>query len=136
VNRWLLLLVTVVWWAIVLFSSGGGASGDWSKRLLHELLGLSGQALEVTNFVLRKFCHVAYYFALTGLLAASLRKFFNQGLRRDLIGAVVLGLGTGVFDEARQSLSPGRTGTAFDLIYDGAGIFLMALIYWTRCAKA
>lgn len=113
----------------MLFSSGPGASASWTKELLHRLFGLTGEALDITNLVVRKAGHVTYYFVLAVALAACLRAWAGSKGRRQLWMAVALALGTGAFDEIRQSLYAGRTGTPLDLIYDGIGVGLAALLH-------
>ncbi|MER3466984.1 MAG: hypothetical protein C4340_07920 [Armatimonadota bacterium] len=130
-RRFLLTALTGAWWSIVLFSSGPGASASWTKELLRRLFGLSGDALEVTNLVVRKLGHVGYYFVLTLAFAACLRAWSREASRRQLLAAAVIAFGTACFDEARQSLFPGRTGTPLDLLYDGVGVGL-ALWVLTR----
>jgi VanZ family protein len=112
----------------VLFSSGPSASSSWTKELLRRLFGLSGEALDVTNLVVRKAGHVGYYFVLALALAACIRAWSGSVDRRQLWLAVALALGTAVFDEIRQSLFAGRTGTPLDLIYDGIGVGLAVWI--------
>lgn len=112
----------------MLFSSGPGASASWTKELLHRLFGLTGEALDVTNLVVRKVGHVSYYFVLLLALVACLRAWAGSVSRRQLWMSVALALGTGAFDEIRQSLYAVRTGTPFDLIYDGVGV---GLAVWT-----
>lgn len=112
----------------MLFSSGPGASSSWTREIL-ALFGFSGQALDVANFLLRKTGHVLYYMALTLLLTATFRASVS---RRALFPAVLLALATAVFDETRQSLFASRTGTAWDLIYDLAGIAAASLLILKR----
>ena len=118
--------MTIAWWSIVLFSSGDGASGEFTRRLLHEIFGLEGTALDWANLILRKTGHVMYYAILTGLLSRSFR---------NLAAACILALGTSLFDEARQHQFASRTGTWVDLLYDGVGIGLTAAIVWWRATK-
>lgn len=123
-RRFLLTALTAAWWSIVLFSSGPGASSSWTKELLSRLFGLSGEALDVTNLVVRKLGHVGYYFVLALALAACLRAWSHGESRRQVWVAAALAFGTACFDEARQSLFAGRTGTPLDLLYDGVGVGL------------
>lgn len=123
-RRFLLTVLTGAWWSIVLFSSGPGASSSWTKELLSRLFGLSGEALEVTNLVVRKVGHVGYYFVLALALAACLRAWSRRASLQQVWLAAALAFGTACVDEARQSLFAGRTGTPFDLLYDGVGVGL------------
>jgi VanZ family protein len=124
---WLRAALAAAWWSIVLFSSGGSAGGDWTRRWLTQLFGLSGQNLDLANLLVRKTGHFVYYAILTVLLARALRGRYGQALG--------LAFGTALFDEWRQSQFANRTGTAWDLLYDGAGIAL-AMLLLRRAAKA
>ncbi|MBL1149425.1 MAG: VanZ family protein [Armatimonadetes bacterium] len=130
VIRYPTYLLTAAWWSLVLFSSGEGAGAGWTRRLLRWLLGLEGEALDTANLIVRKAAHVVYYAVLTVLLARSL----SLALRKPALPvAAGLALATGACDEWRQSHFGSRTGTAWDLLYDGAGILLVvAYCCWTR----
>lgn len=80
--------------------------------------------LEITNLFVRKIGHVGYYFVLTLALAACFRVWAREAAKWQVWTAAAIALGTACFDEARQSFFAGRTGTAFDLLYDGAGVGL------------
>ena len=122
-------MVTLFWWSLVFGSSGEGASGSWTAKLLADWFGLSGNALELTNFVVRKAGHVSYYGILTALIAWSLFGFVFACRLRSVAAASLLALGTGVFDEVRQAQFDSRTGTPIDLIYDSAGIVLAVIVF-------
>lgn len=130
VIRYPTYLLTAAWWSLVLFTSGEGAGAGWTRLLLRWLLGLEGEALDTVNLIVRKAAHVGYYALLTALLAKSLN--LARG-RPALSVAAGLALATGAWDEWRQSHFGSRTGTAWDLLYDGAGILLaIAYLCWTR----
>jgi len=119
----LLLPITLAWWSLVFFTSGAGFSGEWTKRLLAEWFGLEGTALEVANYAVRKSWHVFYYTMLAFLLGITIRSiFFSASSRSILFIPTVLALSTAIFDESHQALSPSRTGTATDVLYDALGI--------------
>lgn len=148
----LLLSLTLAWWCLVFLSSGAGFSGEWTKRLLAEWFGLEGMALEVTNFTVRKSWHVFYYATLVFLFGITIRSFFSsrrknngshpslgdeESRRRDeiwfstrntLFVSTSLALLTAIFDESRQAMSPSRTGTALDVLYDALGIVIAIFV--------
>jgi VanZ family protein len=119
----------LIWWSLVFGSSGEGASGSWTAKLLADWFGLSGNALEVTNFLVRKAGHIFYYGILASLIAWSVFGFIFACRLRSIAAAGLLALGTGVFDEVRQSQFDSRTGTPIDLIYDSTGIVLAVIAF-------
>lgn len=133
-RRVALILVTLAWWSLVFVTSGESASGSWTEELLRRWFGLSGNALEVTNFAVRKFAHVFYYALLALLIAVTLYGWKSSTRLRVAIWAACLAFLTGVYDEIRQARTFNRTGTPLDLIYDlaGIGLALWAFLSLTR----
>ncbi len=123
-RRIVFVTLTLMFWSLVLFGSSSGAGDSWSLKLLRDLFGLEGEALQITNFVLRKSVHVVYYGTLAILISRSLYGFIFQCHRRSVLWGAGLALITGIADEFHQSTTLTRTGTGFDLLYDGAGIAL------------
>lgn len=132
-----LLPLTLAWWSLVFLSSGPGYSGEWTKRLLAEWFGLEGMALEVANYALRKSWHVFYYAVLTFFFGLTVRTIFvSSPTRNPVFIPVLLALSTAIFDESRQAMSPSRTGTPFDVLYDAVGISIAIVLLIRMNRKA
>ncbi|HWP31781.1 MAG TPA: VanZ family protein [Fimbriimonadales bacterium] len=128
--------LTFAWWSLVFLSSGPGFSGEWTKRLLAEWFGLEGTTLEIANYILRKSWHVFYYFVLAFLLGITIRAMFSSSRRNAFFIPAFLALSTAIFDESRQAMSPSRTGTALDVLYDALGISIAVLLLMRMSKKA
>lgn len=81
----------------------------------------------MTNLIVRKTGHVGYYLVLAVAFTACLGAWATGARRWHLWAAAATAFGTACFDEVRQSFFTGRTGTPFDLLYDGVGV---ALAVW------
>jgi VanZ family protein len=126
--RTLIFVTLIFWWSLVFWTSSEGASGDWTKRLLQDWLGLHGAALEVVNYIVRKTAHVVYYFILS-ILLLNVLSWTKLHLSKTVPMCFVLAFLTSAFDEYRQSLTESRSGTSIDLIYDLIGILFAIYIY-------
>jgi len=112
----------VLWAALILIAATDSFSAAQTGHWLDFLFG--GHAPEVANFIVRKLAHVVEY-AILGTLAWRASGRASVAL---LIALVVAGT-----DEYRQSLSPHRTGTGWDVALDlfGAAIGVMVVRWWT-----
>lgn len=109
------LLPPLCWTGLIMYLGGGQWSGEetssWLGPLLHALLpGLSPELLGAAHFLIRKAAHVSEYAILAILW------------RRATGGASIafaLSLLTASLDEFRQSFTPGRDGSVYDVLLDG-----------------
>ncbi len=100
--------------------SGSGGAADPMLAWFRSVLGLSPEAAGVAVVVLRKTVHFTFYglFAWIALRAARMA----EGERRAAaVLALSLALSLAAFDELRQSVSPGRTGSIWDVALDMTG---------------
>ncbi|MGB9826428.1 MAG: VanZ family protein [Desulfofundulus sp.] len=80
------------------------------------------------QFWLRKGAHVVIYGALGLSLAAALDGAGSGGRRRWVLAGVILVL-VAALDEWHQTLVPGRTGRAVDVLVDLAGYTVLAFFF-------
>lgn len=119
-------LVSLACGLLVLFYSGPeGAPNDFAQRLA-AFLGVSLQTAETLVVLGRKAVHFMFYgvFAAAAVRAAEAA---GAGRRVALWSGVGFALLHALFDEARQSSFPNRTGSAWDVLLDAAG---MACFVW------
>ena len=119
-------LPPVVWMAVILFfSSDTGSPEHTSSFLLPLLLWLLPRAtpaeLDVIHLLIRKTAHLAEY----AILAALWFRAFARGRRLPPPTAAWLSLSISLvwafLDEWHQSALLSRTGSAMDVVLDGAG---------------
>jgi VanZ family protein len=125
------LLPPLCWTGLIAYFGGGQWSGAhtaaWLGPLLRALLPTaSPETLAVVHFVTRKAAHVIEYAVLAGLWWRALGSAW---------AALALALPTAIFDELRQSFTPGRGGSIGDVLLDcaGAGAALLCLARLRRC---
>jgi VanZ family protein len=141
--------VTLAWLAVaacvaVIWSLSADlfAASETSRFLRPFLLwlfpDLSADALRNAHFVVRKAAHVTEYAVLASLAFRAWWLSFEASLAR--VAALSLGLvfTVAALDEARQSLSLARTGTAWDVALDLAGgaVALGLLLFLERGLRA
>jgi VanZ family protein len=102
----------------------------WFLRLFGVELQL--ETLFVINLIARKAVHVITYGVLSLLVFRALRDGESGWRLRWVLPALVISLGVAGIDEYRQTFYAERTGTAVDLLYDGAGAALAQLLLWWR----
>jgi VanZ family protein len=121
------LLPPLCWTGLIAYFGGGQWSGahtaSWLGPLLRGFLPLaSPEQLAVVHFIIRKTGHVIEYAVLAGLWWRALGGGW---------AALGLALLTASLDELRQSFTPGRTGSLYDVCLDcaaaGAALLLMAV---------
>lgn len=111
--RW---LAPLAWTALIAWGSSGQWSATTTRARLGPLLGalstwLSPEAVEAAHFALRKAGHVSEYAVLALLWAWAL-----GGWRR----AIGLSMATAFLDEAHQSTTLTREGSAADVVLDSS----------------
>lgn len=80
-------------------------------------------------YVERKGAHVFEFFLLSLLAWNALRLFLPREKNGFvLLLSAALSLGYAVLDETHQLFVPGREGKVTDLLFDGTGIFLAAIL--------
>lgn len=116
--------IPVVLWASVILiaatdSFSASRTGDWLDFLF------GGEAPELANFAIRKLAHVVEY-AILGALA------WRASGRASV--ALLIALAVAGTDEYRQSLSPHRTGTGWDVALDlfGAAVGVGVARWWRK----
>lgn len=110
------LLPPLCWTGLIAYFGsaewGGAQTAAWLAPLLLALLpGLSPELVQSAHVLIRKAGHVVEYAVLAVLW------------RRAVGGAwepMALALLTASLDELRQSVTPGRTGSVYDVLLDGA----------------
>jgi VanZ family protein len=77
-----------------------------------------------------KLAHFGEYLLLGMLLSRAFRgsRVFASALACSLL-AIVLGFATGLFDELFQTRVPGRISSAYDFLFDAAGVVVGTLLY-------
>lgn len=121
------------YWLIWSFSSQvADRSGAVSDRLLYSLLeavspafratGSSAQiaSIEVLSFFERKAAHMFLYFVLALLLCFAIQFFTRSIWRRVFLSSLLCAVLAGV-DEFHQTMVPGRSGEARDVLVDLCG---------------
>lgn len=126
-------LPPLCWTGLIMYLSGGQWSGEhtssWFGPMLRALFPwVSPEVLDAVHFVVRKTAHVSEY----GVLALLWRRATGQS-------QIALGLSllTACVDEIHQAFTPGREGSIYDVLLDGAGaavaLFLRSvLVSWWR----
>jgi len=110
------LLPPLCWTGLIAYFGGGQWSGDhtsaWLDPLLRALLPTaSPEVLAAAHLLIRKAGHVVEYAVLAGLWWRGLGGAWAP------LGLAVL---TACLDELRQWFTPGRVGSMFDVLLDGA----------------
>jgi VanZ family protein len=118
------LLPPLCWTGLIMYLGGGQWSSDETSSFLGPLLrallpGLSPEFLSAVHFLIRKTAHLSEY----GVLAV----LWRRASGRTWI-ALALSLLTASVDECRQLFTPGREGSAYDVLLDGTGA-AMALAF-------
>jgi VanZ family protein len=121
VRYWLPL---ILWTAVILSASSGGFSSANSGRWLRLLFG--GEVPDAVHFAIRKAAHVVEYAILAALGWRALRRTLTFGRSAQAAAGGALGVAfvVAVTDETLQSLSPLRTGSAWDVLLDLSGAAL------------
>lgn len=118
------------WGLLVFFFSGEAGGAGRMFRFATEVMGLSESAAEWAVQAVRKGVHVGYY----GVLAAlAWRSAWHRAPHRARAAcfALVWALAHACLDELRQAASPGRTGTAWDVLLDMVGAALaVGIVAW------
>ena len=129
---WLPLLI---WLGVIFVGSTDLLSAQHTSRFIAPFLrwldpGISWAAINTIHTVIRKLGHVSEYAILAVLLWRAL--YSGTALRTKtpiLFGAVLLACAVfAVGDEFHQSFVQSRTSSGRDVLLDGAGAFLGALI--------
>jgi VanZ family protein len=123
------LLPPACWTGLIMHLGGGQWSSDETASFLGPLLrallsGLSPEFLSAIHFLIRKAAHLSEY----GVLAV----LWRRATGRTWI-ALALSVLTASVDECRQLFTPGREGSAYDVLLDGTGAAMaLAFMYTLR----
>lgn len=113
------LLFLLIMICFLAFASSGKGGNGWQIRWLMENLGWTYDRADNLVFWIRKTLHFSFY-GLVGTFA--LRFARSTGYKGNTwMWAFAWTLVNAVFDEIRQSISPGRTGSIYDVGLDMAG---------------
>lgn len=149
--KWLFLIVIVIWVGVIFYFSSqvpevshkqSGFALDIFQKV-DEILDISDTAVfkkaeyfitqvlldgryETPNAVIRKSAHFGIYMGL-GMLAAIFSYVYGKKLLLAMLLGVSFPIMIAVFDEYNQKFT-GRTSSLEDVLLDGAGAFLGALI--------
>lgn len=110
--------------AVSVFSGPVGGAGRLLK-FLRENLGLSPEAADAVNFVIRKGTHVTLY-GLMALAAFRVASGLGRPGKRALLLALLWAVAHAGYDEWNQALFDSRTGSAGDVVLDLVGAALFA----------
>ncbi len=125
-------LPPLVWAVVILAFSGDLGSSQhtlaWVKWLVSWIATLSPGQFELLHKFLRKLGHLLAYGTLSFLWFRTLKGRLRWGLRRSLLGALLLCLIVASLDEGYQSLFPSRSGCLGDIVLDMGGASLVALL--------
>ncbi len=119
-------LPPVVWMAVILVFSSDTGSGEHTSSFLLPLLQwllpwATPAQLDLTHLLFRKTAHLVEYAVLAVLWFRAFARGHGLGPRPAAWGAFAIALAWACLDELLQSLQPSRTGSAMDVVLDGAG---------------
>jgi len=118
-HRWPLLAAGLVAMLIGSFSGELGSAGRMFV-FFTQAMQMDARTAETLVLIIRKGVHVSCY----GTLAALVFPVIPRERRHRWLGAALAALAFAAFDEMRQSLTPGRTGSLIDIGWDMLGIAL------------
>lgn len=110
-------LPPLCWTGLIMYLGGGQWSSEETSSFLGPMLrallpGFSPEFLGAVHFLIRKTAHLSEY----GVLAV----LWRRATGRSWI-ALALAVLTASVDEFRQLFTPGREGSAYDVLLDGTG---------------
>lgn len=122
----------VLWMALILLASsdslGAPRTESWLRRILAAIFTtLPPEKLHILHILLRKAGHLAAYAVLGWLSYRSARGPFPAAphwSRRAAVYALGFSLATAILDELHQVLTETRSGSAWDVALDMAGVLL------------
>lgn len=121
------LIIPVLAGCVVGYVSGGIGGADHMHHWLTAMLHISQEQAEVIVLWLRKTIHFTAY----GIVAYSLFRSAIAGKasrRGAILFAILFVLCLASFDEMRQTTSPNRTGSVWDVCLDLTGAFAFAIV--------
>ena len=125
-------LPPLVWGVAILAFSGNLGSFQstqgWLKWLVSWVAPLSPAQFETVHEFLRKLGHLLAYGVLSFLWFRVFQGHLRWGLRRSLLGALLLCLIVASVDEGYQSWCPARSGSLWDVALDMGAAGLGALL--------
>jgi VanZ family protein len=110
-------LPPLCWTGLIMYLGGGQWSSEETSSFLGPMLrallpGFSPEFLGAVHFLIRKTAHLSEY----GVLAV----LWRRATGRSWIALALAAL-TASVDEFRQLFTPGREGSAYDVLLDGTG---------------
>lgn len=124
--------------AAILVFSGPWASAERTGSLAEPwltALGLSPEAADLAHRILRKLGHFAAYGAFAWVAFRALRGD-GPASPRNAARAWTLALALAVADESLQWFAPGRGGSPWDVLIDGAGAAVVLCVLLWRLLRA
>lgn len=111
---------------IALLSGKEGGAGGMTSWFL-EVFHLTQEQAELIVHIVRKVFHFIFYGTIAATFTSIGTAMSLEFRKAALFGASWATIHA-LFDEIRQSLSPGRSGSAIDLLIDAAGMAVFLLI--------
>lgn len=133
-REWRVPILFVVMGLLVAYYSGSEGSAEPMSGWLFDLGWLSPEFVEGVVIAFRKTIHVVFY----GSLAVVCRMVASEvvpGSKMATLAAFGWALSHALFDESRQMVTPGRSGSWWDVLLDSAAMAL-ALAWAIRRTKA
>ena len=133
-------LPVVAWMLLIYIASTDLMSAQHTSRFIGPFLRwlnpeISLEAIRTVQFAVRKTAHVVEY----AILAALLVRALHGGVRAlqwwHPLAAFAIAGTFAAFDEFHQSFVASRTGSPQDVLLDGSGAALGALIAWWMIAR-
>lgn len=106
---------------IALLSGKEGGAGGMTSWFLEVFFHLTQEQAELIVHIVRKVFHFIFYGTIAATFTSIGTAMSLEFRKAALFGASWATIHA-LFDEIRQSLSPGRSGSAIDLLIDAAGM--------------
>lgn len=116
-----LWLPPLLWTGLIAFFSSSAISGEATGTLLRAILPWTAPStIEALNWIMRKGAHVLEYAILTVFWDRAFRQGTSWRAPWIVWGVLLLSLATACLDELHQASVRDRTGSALDVLLDGA----------------
>jgi VanZ family protein len=132
IKKYLLLLVTILWISTIFYMSskpGDESAGISLKvvKIVQKTFGLSEEATDTVNFVVRKAAHFTEYFVLAMLVTSTYISFYKGKLNISFI--LLMCVLVALSDEYLQSFISGRGSMVRDVFIDFGGAITAMLTF-------
>lgn len=130
-RRVLRIAVPALCIGLIAYFSGGKGGADPMVRWFQDWFSMTADVAEIAVHYVRKTIHFTFYGAL-GLSAAWVAVGQANSRQRAMAFALAMGTIMAIADEYRQTLTPGRSGSPWDVALDLAGAATFAGIFLWR----